>query len=136
MSNSSANRSKASCTLPVASYHCDDQGLVFWPDEPLAYEVRYDLRNTELLAGPTVVACSGTETSPASTVDAADGIAASGRRPVPVSLLAFPTVDRWRLMFRETAILWQDWVTAWEREQADGDGPADAVASVRVLPAE
>lgn len=97
--------------MPVVSYHCDDLGLVFWPNETLEMEVRYDLRHDGSLTGPVVSDCGQTGTAP-----------------------VFPTFDRSRLIFRETVILWQDWVAAWESEQAEDDGAAAAVAPVHVLP--
>ena len=91
----------------LVSCHCDNLGLVLWPDEPLETEVRYDLRHDGTQAVPVV---SGERTG-----------------PVPV----FPALDRARLVFRETVIPWQDWVATWETERADGSEPIAPVVPVR-----
>ena len=99
---------EAEVRTPVMSYHCDNLGLVLWPDESLEIEVRYDLRHDGTLAAPVVELM--------------------GTGPV------FPTFDRTRLVFRETVIAWQGWVAVWEAERAEGGEPIDAVVPVRVLP--
>jgi hypothetical protein len=112
---------------PVVSYHCDNRGLVLWPDESLETEVRYDLRHDGTLAAPEQ---TGTGPEPDSVSSSASTVASSG--PVPV----FPTFDRTRLVFRETVIPWREWMAAWEAEQAEGGRPMDTVVPIRVLPSD
>jgi hypothetical protein len=57
-------------------------------------------------------------------------------RPLPErggSATDLPVLERTRLLFRATPVLWQGWVAAWQRDQA-GAGAPEVSAGARVLP--
>ena len=95
------------------SYDVGDAGLIVWP---LAG-----------IAGGRVVAAEReveTDSELAAVYDLRDGPLLHPRTidGAPESL-GLPTLDAERLVFARVAILWTDWVAAWERDQAGARGP-------------
>ena len=127
---------EAQLPAPVVSYHCDNPGLVLWPDDSLEIEVHYDLRHDGSLAAPVVNVCGETGRSPTTVKAAAEDKKLAAAGPAAVRSVVAPMFDRTRLVFRETVILWEDWVAAWSFAPAEGDEPALAVVPVHVLPTD
>jgi hypothetical protein len=89
-------------------YDIAEDGLVVWPGGGYEAEVVYDLRDGPVLH-PRVV---------------------TGHPPAGLPVL---TADQ--LLFGRRAVAWDDWVEAWERDQAGVAPPKPLVPGVRVLPA-
>ncbi|MGQ9573982.1 MAG: hypothetical protein ACUVUC_01565 [Thermoguttaceae bacterium] len=92
---------------PTPVYELADGWLVVWPDGPRGTAVRYPLRSERGLIAPVP------DNSP------------GGR---------LPAVDRRRLVFRETPVLWRQWVDTWEEDRTGRGHRGDLLPPVRVLP--
>jgi hypothetical protein len=90
----------------AARYHVTSCGLVVWPDEDGRAEAVYPLRDG-VLCRPRVTAGTAVDLRPQASE---------------------------RLLFRETPVLWSQWVAAWQRDQAD-EGAPEVPAGAGILPA-
>jgi hypothetical protein len=63
----------------------------------------------------------------------ADGITCRPSLPCGMPGVELLELDRTQLLFRETPVLWQQWVAAWQRDQS-GQGAPQVLAEARVLP--
>lgn len=93
---------------PAPWYDLSAQGLVLWPGETWEAEVLYDLHEGPWIAPQSI------------------------RGPAWQSL---PTLERWRLVFGDVPIAWEQWVLAWNQDLAGQCLPSDSIAPVKVLPA-
>jgi hypothetical protein len=91
----------------VPSYDVVDEGLVVWPGESSEMEVIYDLRNGPVLQ-PRVT------------------------RGVPTTGL--PALPAAKLLYDRVTIGWQEWVEAWESEQAGKELPEGLSGGFQLLP--
>jgi hypothetical protein len=97
----------ASFAPPRPPYDIDDRGLILWPESEYESEVVYDLREGPVLHPRSV---AGQPTA------------------------ALPVLGANQILFRDRVVSWQDWVEAWERDQAGEGPPKPLVPGVRVLP--
>jgi hypothetical protein len=93
----------------VPPYDLADEGLVVWPDAAADSEVVYDLHDGPILQPRAL------------------------QGPIPAGL---PELSAERLLYSRVMIRWQDWVDAWEGEQAGKELPETLGGGFRLLPAQ
>src|SRR5262249_13680195 len=89
---------------------------------------RYHLTRCGLVAGP------GADGRPEVVYPLDDGAVCLPYVLSGAPVADLPGLERRRLVFRETPVLWQEWVEAWQRDQA-GQGTPEVPAAASVLPA-